>query len=183
MKKTTAIIAVALAGLVASGTFAGGSSEKSGAAKKEGENVTVKVGVVGENNAAWDAVAKNLAKEGITIDIVKFSDYTQPNQALADGELDINSFQHYAFLKKDSEARKLSLSVIGDTVIALARTLLEKNQKRRRNQGAGQDRGAERRHERGARAQASRGRGAHQGKGRIGISADRERHHGKQTQA
>lgn len=118
MKKTTAIIAVALAGLVASGTFAGGSSEKSGAAKKEGKSVTVKVGVVGENNAAWDAVAKNLAKEGITIDIVKFSDYTQPNQALADGELDINSFQHYAFLKKDIEARKLSLSVIGDTVIA-----------------------------------------------------------------
>ena len=119
MKKNASFIAAALlAVLAAAGAYASGSSDKTISVKTEGKPVTVKVGVVGENNAAWDAVAKDLAKQDITIEIVKFSDYSQPNQALADGEIDINSFQHYAYLKKDSEARKLKLSVIGDTVIA-----------------------------------------------------------------
>ncbi|WP_215904604.1 MetQ/NlpA family ABC transporter substrate-binding protein [Parasphaerochaeta coccoides] len=39
-----------------------------------------------------------LAKEGITLELVKFSGHTQSNQALADTELDLNAFQRIAFL-------------------------------------------------------------------------------------
>jgi D-methionine transport system substrate-binding protein len=82
------------------------------------ENKVVKVGVVGESSDQWEPVIKNLAKEGITVELVPFSDYSQPNQALADKEIDLNSFQHYAYLKKDVADRGFDLSVIGETLIA-----------------------------------------------------------------
>ncbi len=86
--------------------------------KSKTENKVVKVGVVGESSDQWNPVIKNLAKEGITVELVPFSDYSQPNQALADKEIDLNSFQHYAYLNKDIADRKFDLSVIGETLIA-----------------------------------------------------------------
>ena len=51
---------------------------------------------------------RNFWKEGIKIELVHFLDYSQPNQALADGEIDLNAFQHYAFLEQDIKDRALS---------------------------------------------------------------------------
>lgn len=84
----------------------------------DGKNKVVKVGVVGENTDQWEPVIKNLQEEGITLELVTFSDYSQPNQALADKEIDLNSFQHYAYLNQDIKDRNLDLSVIGETIIA-----------------------------------------------------------------
>lgn len=84
----------------------------------EGKNKVIKVGVVGENTDQWEPVIKNLQEEGITLELVTFSDYSQPNQALADKEIDLNSFQHYAYLNQDIKDRNLDLSVIGETIIA-----------------------------------------------------------------
>jgi D-methionine transport system substrate-binding protein len=39
------------------------------------------------------------AKAGITLKIVEFDDYVQPNEALASGELDANYFQHLPYLE------------------------------------------------------------------------------------
>jgi D-methionine transport system substrate-binding protein len=39
------------------------------------------------------------AKAGITIKIVEYDDYVQPNEALASGELDANYFQHLPYLE------------------------------------------------------------------------------------
>lgn len=36
-------------------------------------------------------------KENINLEYVKFTDYNQPNVALADGSIDLNSFQHQFF--------------------------------------------------------------------------------------
>lgn len=52
------------------------------------------------------------------MELVKFSDYSQVNQALVDGEIDLNSFQHYAYLEKEKEDKGFELSVIGETLIA-----------------------------------------------------------------
>lgn len=78
----------------------------------------LKIGVVGENNEQWDYIKTELAKENVDLQLVKFADYSLPNQALADGEIDLNAFQHYAFLEKDIESRGLDLTVIGETLIA-----------------------------------------------------------------
>ena len=87
-------------------------------ATKEAEPVVVKLGVVGENNEQWEPVIEALAKENITLELVKFADYSLPNQALADGEIDLNAFQHYAYLNNEIKDKGLDLTVIGETIIA-----------------------------------------------------------------
>ena len=87
-------------------------------AKSNADNEIIKLGVVGENNEVWEQVIKNVSKDGIDVELVKFSDYSQVNQALVDGEIDLNSFQHYAYLEKEKEDKGFELSVIGETLIA-----------------------------------------------------------------
>lgn len=87
-------------------------------AESNADNEIIKVGVVEENNEAWEQVIKNVSKDGIDVELVKFSDYSQVNQALVDGEIDLNSFQHYAYLEKEKEDKGFELSVIGETLIA-----------------------------------------------------------------
>ncbi len=90
---------------------------------EEAEEVHVKVGVVGENNEQWEQVIiPTLAEEGIIIELVKFSDYIIPNQALAQGEIDMNAFQHYEFMnnwnEENSAAYGVTLVGLCDTFIA-----------------------------------------------------------------
>ena len=47
-----------------------------------------------------------LAKEGVTLEIIEFTDYVQPNMALADKELDANFFQHKPYLDNFAKERK-----------------------------------------------------------------------------
>ena len=97
-----------------------GSLVGCGSEKKEAENgvTTVKVGVVGEYNDQWDTVNQLLEKDNIKVELVKFADYVAPNRALSDKEIDLNAFQHKAFLKNDCEQKGYSLAAIGDTLIA-----------------------------------------------------------------
>lgn len=78
----------------------------------------VKLGVVGEHTEEWKLVAQKLEKEGIKLSIVKFADYTLPNRALNDGDIDLNAFQHKAFLEADCKANGYKLSYIADTIIS-----------------------------------------------------------------
>ncbi|MDT2823241.1 MetQ/NlpA family ABC transporter substrate-binding protein [Vagococcus lutrae] len=89
-----------------------------GCAGGKNKQDAIKIGVVGENNEVWEHVQKELEKQDITLDIVSFSDYNQPNAALADGELDLNSFQHQIFLDNYNAEHQTDLVSIGKTVIA-----------------------------------------------------------------
>ena len=89
------------------------SSQQINAAEK-----TVKLGVVGSDTDVWDSVKKRLKKEGIDLEYVKFSDYNQPNKALAAGDIDLNSFQTQIFLNNYNKEHKTTLTSIGNTVIA-----------------------------------------------------------------
>ena len=96
----------------------GAGQAQSSTAGAQGQSIVVKVGVVGENNEQWQPVVDALEQEGITLELVKFADYTLPNQALADGEIDLNAFQHKAFLANEVKDKNLDLISIADTVIA-----------------------------------------------------------------
>lgn len=90
--------------------------------KKTEAKKTVTVGVVGQTNQdekIWDQVKKT-AKEkyGVTVKVKSFTDYNQPNKALQEGKIDLNSFQHKAFLNAWNKANKGTLVPIGNTVIA-----------------------------------------------------------------
>ncbi len=86
---------------------------------KEGKQV-VKIGVVGSSNDQWQAVQKVLDDQdaGIYIEIVEFDAYNIPNEALNSGEIDLNAFQHKAYLNNDASVNGYDLIPIGDTLIA-----------------------------------------------------------------
>ena len=112
-KKSLAIVATSI---LAVSVLAGCGGNKSNV-DKDGVT-TVKVGVVGEYNDQWDTINQLLEKDKIKVELVKFSDYAIPNRALNDGEIDLNAFQHKAFLENDMKQKGYQLESIGDTVIA-----------------------------------------------------------------
>lgn len=112
MKKIKRVLSLGLV-LASLMTFTACGKAESSSNKNE-----IKLGVVGENNEQWNPVIKKLASEGITLKLVKFSDYAQPNQALADKEIDLNSFQHYAYLNQEVKDKGFKIESIGETIIA-----------------------------------------------------------------
>lgn len=80
--------------------------------------VTVKVGVTGSQmQTVWEYVAEKAKKENINLEVVTFSDYVQPNTALAEGSLHINAFQHRQYLANWNKERKTDIKEIGTTFI------------------------------------------------------------------
>lgn len=80
--------------------------------------IEVTVGVVGGSNDQWDTVNQLLADEGIHVTLKEFSEYKLPNEALNSGDIDLNAFQHKAYLAQEIEELGYELSILGDTVIA-----------------------------------------------------------------
>lgn len=87
-------------------------------ASGDSKTVKVKIGVTGTDGEVWPLVKEKAEKEGIEIELVEFADYTLPNQALANKEIDINSFQHIAFLSQFTKENNADLVPIGATMIA-----------------------------------------------------------------
>lgn len=87
---------------------------------ESGSKTIVKVGVCGASNDQWKAVQKVLDEEkaNIYIELITFDAYTLPNEALNSGDIDLNAFQHKAYLNNDATANGYDLKVIGDTLIA-----------------------------------------------------------------
>ncbi|WP_028392563.1 MetQ/NlpA family ABC transporter substrate-binding protein [Bacillus cihuensis] len=111
MKKLLiAVLVLALAVLTACG-----KTDEKGSA--EGEK-TVKVGVSSGDTRIWDYIVGIAKDEGLNIELVKFNDYIQPNLALAEGEIDANSFQTISYFDEFINKQKLDLEAIGSTVIA-----------------------------------------------------------------
>lgn len=76
--------------------------------------VTLKVGASPVPHAeVLNNVKDALAKEGIKLEVVEFSDYIQPNMALSDKELDANYFQHKPYLDNFISEHQLKLVSVG----------------------------------------------------------------------
>ncbi|MCZ4091426.1 MetQ/NlpA family ABC transporter substrate-binding protein [Sinorhizobium psoraleae] len=78
---------------------------------------TIKVGVTpGEHAQIMEKVKEVAAPKGLDIEILEFSDYVVPNQALADGELNANSFQHQPYLDNQIADRGYDIVSVGLTI-------------------------------------------------------------------
>lgn len=77
----------------------------------------IKVGVTaGPHAQIFEQVRKIAARDGLKIQVVEFSDYIQPNAALAAGDLDANSYQHKPFLDQQVKDRGYKLVSVAYTV-------------------------------------------------------------------
>lgn len=65
-----------------------------------------------------EAVTKEAAKEGLTVHVKTFSDYVTPDQALANGDIDLNAYQHEPFLDNFNEKNGTRLVSIGKTILS-----------------------------------------------------------------
>ncbi len=109
MKKIIALLAAVLMLTV----LTAGCGDKKAAAPATpaaDKKVVLKVGATPVPHAEiLKAIQPLLAKDGIELKIVEFTDYVRPNVALAEKELDANFFQHLPYLQQFAADRKLDL--------------------------------------------------------------------------
>jgi D-methionine transport system substrate-binding protein len=78
----------------------------------------LRVGVTaGPHAQLMEQAAKIAARDGLEVRIIEFSDYIQPNAALAQGDLDLNSYQHQPFLDQQIKDRGYKIVSIAQTVV------------------------------------------------------------------
>ncbi|OLT47028.1 methionine ABC transporter substrate-binding protein [Saccharomonospora sp. CUA-673] len=111
-RRTPIVIAIAAVVVIAAvvGIYSVTGSDDAAA-----DRTTVTLGTVGASDPFWNTYVEEAAKEGIDLEIRDFADYAQPNPALAEGEIDINQFQHLVYLAEHNVASGDDLAPIGAT--------------------------------------------------------------------
>lgn len=86
---------------------------------KAEKQAPLKVGVMTGPEAQMTEVAVKIAKEkyGLEVELVQFTEYTQPNAALHAKDLDANAFQTVPYLEQESKDRGYKMAIIGNTLV------------------------------------------------------------------
>ena len=107
----TAVAAVTLAAC-------GNQTSKQETTKETKPAEHVKVAVVGSAaHEIWDFVAEKAKKENIDLEAVEMNDYVLPNTALEEGSVQLNAFQHRAYLAQWNKDKGSDIKEIGTTFI------------------------------------------------------------------
>ena len=107
----TAVAAVTLAAC-------GNQTSKQETTKENKPAEHVKVAVVGSAaHEIWDFVAEKAKKENIDLEVVEMNDYVLPNTALEEGSVQLNAFQHRAYLAQWNKDKGSDIKEIGTTFI------------------------------------------------------------------
>lgn len=78
----------------------------------------VRLGVMkGPETEVAEVVKTVAAGKGLTVELVTYTDYSEPNAALARGEIDANAFQHRPFLEAEMVAKGYDLVSVGYTMV------------------------------------------------------------------
>lgn len=90
-----------------------------GCGPKDQDPNHIKVGIsAGIDQQVW-AVVQKVAKQkhNLDVEVVTFNDFVLPNEALNNGDLDINAFQHKPYLDKQIQERGYKLVDVGTTFV------------------------------------------------------------------
>lgn len=113
MKKITYLLSLVL--LIGILSACGSKDTETGKALNDKKIV---VGVTaGPHEQVVNKVKEIAAKEDLEIEVKVFSEYILPNTSLAEGSLDINSFQTLPFLEKVNSDRELNLAEVAKTIL------------------------------------------------------------------
>ncbi len=113
MKKYSVHLSIGLVSLLTIGALAA-----CGNSNATEEATVVKLGVVGEQNEAWEHVQEELKeKEHIDLQLVKFTDYRQPIVALEDGSIDLHAALTEIFMDNVNEESGYSNTTIAYTTL------------------------------------------------------------------
>ena len=115
LKKLFGLASVAFASTVLLAACGSSSSSSSS------DDTTLKVGIMTLDDATeplWDKVKELAEEKGVKIELVEFTDYNQPNEALQNGEIDVNAFQHKYFLSNWNSENDGTLVEVADTLLS-----------------------------------------------------------------
>lgn len=116
MKKQLILASLILAG--AALTFSGCGNSKNNQSTAPAEKTSIIVGATaGPHAEVVEAAAKEAEKKGLKVEIKEFSDYITPDQALADGSIDIAVYQHKPFLDNFNKQHGTDLIPVGDAIL------------------------------------------------------------------
>ena len=104
-------LAAAALGLGLAGCGAGGDAEAGGQAEP------ITIGAVDDSTLQWQAFKDEAEKAGIPVETVNFSDFATPNDALVQGQIDLNQFQHVRYLAAYNVKNTVRLAPVGATQI------------------------------------------------------------------
>ena len=71
----------------------------------------------GPHAQVTEKVRELAARDGFVLRLVEFTDFIQPNAALASGDLDSNSYQHRPFLEQQIRDRGYKLAAVARTLV------------------------------------------------------------------
>ena len=109
--KSRTLLTIAVVPFLALTVACGGSAESGSG------NESIKLGVVGASDPEWGLLTEAAAEDGIDLEVIDFAEYTQPNPALSESELDLNQFQHLVYLARYNVSSGEELAPIGSTAI------------------------------------------------------------------
>ncbi|MEG1082358.1 MAG: MetQ/NlpA family ABC transporter substrate-binding protein, partial [Pseudomonas sp.] len=69
----------------------------------------LKVGTTAAFAIPLEAAVSEAKKQGLTVELIEFSDWIAPNVSLASGDIDVNYFQHIPFLENAKAAAGFDL--------------------------------------------------------------------------
>lgn len=109
MKKSMILVLTLMLVLVVAGCGSKKTAENN-AAKGSGELTKLKIAtLIPPMTEILDIVKPLLKEDGIDLEIVVLSDNVQPNEALANKEVDVNFFQHIPYMKQFNESKGANL--------------------------------------------------------------------------
>lgn len=90
-----------------------------GCAGKSHDANHIKVGVESGPEYALAQAAQRVAKDkyGLEVELVAFNDYVMPNEALRQGDIDLNVFQNRPFLDVQAKERGYHFAILGNTFV------------------------------------------------------------------
>lgn len=84
------------------------------AKQKDTKASVLKVGATPEPHAEMlKLVVEDLASQGIKLDVIEFTDYVTPNDALESGQIDANFFQHWPYMESFNKEKGYHLANAG----------------------------------------------------------------------
>lgn len=85
----------------------------------ENQDNQIRVGITSGPERAIAEAAKKVAKDKYDLDVelILFNDYIVPNEALLNGDIDANAFQHEPYLREQSQHRGYHFAIVGKTFL------------------------------------------------------------------
>lgn len=109
--RLSALAVTTVLGLTLAGCGGGGDSDEA-----PYDDGVIKIGVVG-TTPVNEALVEKAEEEGITVELVELSEYSQVNPATVSGDVDMNWFQHIAYLADYNNNSGDTITPVGSTSI------------------------------------------------------------------